>query len=120
MKFTHIDSFGKCLHNTAMLQSRKDTVEDNHYDVKVNLLIKIWHGYLSQTIPIYYGAPDVYEQVPEITLLLMPQSLKDRKSWQSILRWSMKTINFIKNTSILTFVVWKCFKASTAILRKNQ
>ena len=85
MKFTHIDSFGKCLHNTAMPQSRKDTMEDNHYDVKVDLLIKkrykfliafentitseyitekIWHGYLSQTIPIYYGAPEVYEQVP--------------------------------------------------------
>ena len=25
---------------------------------------KIWHAYLSQTIPIYYGTSDVYDQVP--------------------------------------------------------
>ena len=27
---------------------------------------KIWHAYLSQTIPIYYGTPDVFtmQQVP--------------------------------------------------------
>ena len=57
----------------------------NHYNVKVDIIIKkrykflisfentvtseyisekIWDGYLSQAIPIYYGAPEIYEQVP--------------------------------------------------------
>ena len=40
MKYIKIDSYGSCLHNTVMPESRKDTAENNHYDVKVDLLIK--------------------------------------------------------------------------------
>ena len=85
MKYIKIDSFGKCLHNTIMPQSRVGTETVSPFDIKINLLRmkrykflisfentvtseyiteKIWHGYLSQTIPIYYGAPEVYKQVP--------------------------------------------------------
>jgi len=85
MKYIDIDSFGKCLHNTIIPESRKGTKNTSPFDVKIDLLIKkrykfliafentvtseyitekIWHGYLSQTIPIYYGAPEVYKQVP--------------------------------------------------------
>ncbi|XP_065890231.1 alpha-(1,3)-fucosyltransferase 11-like [Dysidea avara] len=85
MKYVKIDSYGRCLHNTVMLESRKLTNDSNPFDIKIDLLKmkrykflisfentvtseyiteKIWHGYLSQTIPIYYGAPEVYKQVP--------------------------------------------------------
>jgi len=85
MKYISIDSFGKCLHNTVIPQSRKGSKNASPFDVKIDVLIKkrykfliafentvtseyitekIWHGYLSQTIPIYYGVPEVYEQVP--------------------------------------------------------
>ena len=85
MEHIKIDSYGKCLHNTAMNSTRQDTETVNHYDMKVNILKqkqykfliafenthvseyiseKIWHAYMSQTIPIYYGAPEIYEQVP--------------------------------------------------------
>ena len=85
MEHIEIDSYGKCLHNTAMSSTRQDTETINHYDMKVNMLKKkrykfliafenthgseyisekIWHAYMSQTIPIYYGAPEIYEQVP--------------------------------------------------------
>ena len=82
MKYIKIDSYGKCFHNTAMNSTRHDTKK---YDIKVDLLKKkrykfliafenthqseyitekIWHAYMSQTIPIYYGAPEIYKQVP--------------------------------------------------------
>ena len=85
MEHIKIDSYGKCLHNTAMDSTRQDTETINHYDLKVDILKKkrykfliafentpvseyisekIWHAYMSQTIPIYYGAPEIYEQVP--------------------------------------------------------
>ena len=81
MKYIKIDSYGKCLHNTEMKSTRHDT---KRFDIKVDLLKskqykfliafenihvseyiteKIWHAYMSQTIPIYYGAPEIYEQV---------------------------------------------------------
>ena len=82
MEYIDIDSYGKCLHNTEMESTRRDI---EHYTIKVDLLVKkrykfviafensqvseyitekIWHAYMSQTIPIYYGAPEIYEQVP--------------------------------------------------------
>ena len=82
MKYIKIDSYGKCLHNTAMNSTRQDIKK---FDIKVDLLKKkrykfliafenthvseyitekIWHAYMSQTIPIYYGAPEIYKQVP--------------------------------------------------------
>ena len=85
MQYIEIDSYGKCLHNTVMNTTRQDTKTVNHYDLKIELLKskqykflicfentpvseyiteKIWHGYISQTIPIYYGAPEIYRQVP--------------------------------------------------------
>ena len=85
MKYIKIDSYGRCLHNTVMAESRKLTEDSNPFETKLNIIIKkkykflisfenmgtseyitekIWHGYMSQTIPIYYGAPEVYEQVP--------------------------------------------------------
>ena len=80
MKYIKIDSYGKCLHNTKMKSTRKNIKRD---DIKLGILKrykfliafenthvseyiseKIWHAYMSQTIPIYYGAPEIYEQVP--------------------------------------------------------
>ena len=85
MHYIEIDSYGKCLHNTVMNSTRQDTKTVNHYDLKIELLKqkrykflicfentpvseyiteKIWHAYISQTIPIYYGAPGIYRQLP--------------------------------------------------------
>ena len=82
MQYIEIDSYGKCLHNTAMNSTRQEV---NYFDLKIELLKsrrykflicfentpiteyiteKIWHAYISQTIPIYYGAPEIYRQVP--------------------------------------------------------
>ena len=84
MKYIHIDSYGSVLHNTEMHSSRGKG-SDNFISVKLNAIRdkgykfliafensifpeyvseKIWHAYLSQTIPIYYGTSDVYDQVP--------------------------------------------------------
>ena len=84
MKYIHIDSYGGVLHNTDMHSSRGKG-SDDFISVKLNLIKekgykfliafeksiipeyvseKIWHAYLSQTIPIYYGTSDVYDQVP--------------------------------------------------------
>ena len=87
MQYIEIDSYGKCLHNTAMNSTRQGTKAVNHYYLKIELLKskrykflicfentpvseyiteKIWHAYMSQTIPIYYGAPEIYRQVPGV------------------------------------------------------
>lgn len=86
MKHIHVDSYGKCLHNTDIPVSRN---EENWQDIKHNIsgqyhfLIslegailpgfiteKIWHAYLAQAIPIYRGAPEVFDQVPGNNTLL--------------------------------------------------
>ena len=80
----HIVSYGSVLHNSEMSSSRGKGSSD-FIHVKINLIKdkcykfliafensvcpeyvteKIWHGYLSQAIPIYYGTSDVYNQVP--------------------------------------------------------
>ena len=84
MEYIHIDSYGECLHNTNMSSTRGMGSED-FLSIKIDLIKskqykflisfensvvqeyvteKIWHAYLSQTIPIYYGASEVYQQVP--------------------------------------------------------
>ena len=84
MDYVHIDSYGECFHNMNMSSSRMKG-SDDFVTVKLNLIKskrykflisfensvlqeyvteKIWHAYLSQTIPIYHGTPDVYHQVP--------------------------------------------------------
>ena len=84
MNYIHIDSYGTVLHNTDMPSSRGKG-SDDFISVKLNTIKekgykfliafensifpeyvseKIWHAYLSQTIPIYYGTSDVYDQVP--------------------------------------------------------
>lgn len=84
MKHIHIDSFGKCLHNTEDGVSRhkgtdlyKMTKQETILKYKYKFLLtfestvivdyvseKIWHGYMSQTVPVYYGTKDVYDQAP--------------------------------------------------------
>ena len=84
MKYVHIDSYGKCLHNTNMSSSRSkgqgifasiklNIIKSNRYKYLIcfenNVLSeyvseKLWHAYMSQTIPIYYGAPEAYHQAP--------------------------------------------------------
>ena len=85
MDYIHIDSYGECLHNVNIHSSRMRG-SDEHLTVKINLIKskkykflisfencvlqeyvseKIWDAYLSQTIPIYHGTPDVYHQVPD-------------------------------------------------------
>ncbi|XP_065890111.1 glycoprotein 3-alpha-L-fucosyltransferase A-like [Dysidea avara] len=84
MKYIHINSFGKCLHNTEDGVSRhrgtdlyKPKKQETILRYKYKFLLtfestvivdyvseKIWHGYMSQTVPIYYGTKDVYDQAP--------------------------------------------------------
>ena len=82
MKYVKIDSYGTCLHNSKMESTRRDVEK---FNIKIDILVqkrykfliafensqvseyiteKIWHAYMSQTIPIYYGPPEIYEQVP--------------------------------------------------------
>ena len=82
MKHVPIDSYGQCLHNIEMQSTRKD---QDYLKLKLDLIRekgykflisfensvtreyvteKIWHAYMTQTIPIYYGAPEIYNQVP--------------------------------------------------------
>jgi len=84
LNYIHVDSYGDLLHNTDTPSSRGKGL-DNFISVKLDLIKakrykfliafensivseyvseKIWHAYLSQTIPIYYGTSDVYDQVP--------------------------------------------------------
>jgi len=90
MKYIHIDSYGTMLHNTDSPSSRGKG-SNNYISVKLNLIKtkgykflitfensivseyvseKIWHAYLSQTIPIYYGTSDVYNQVPGVNTFI--------------------------------------------------
>ena len=82
MKQIPIDSYGQCLHNTEMPSTRKgqdylklklDLIREQGYKFLISfensvtreyVTEKIWHAYMTQTIPIYYGAPEVYDQVP--------------------------------------------------------
>ena len=84
MNYIHIDSYGACLHNTDVKSTRNkgtdlfapiklDTIKKKQYKFLISfensvlpeyVSEKIWHAYLTQTIPIYYGAPEVYKQVP--------------------------------------------------------
>jgi len=124
MAYIKIDSYGRCLHNTVMAESREVTNDSNPFDIKIDIIKKkrykfliafdntvtseyitekIWHGYLSQTIPIYYGAPEIYEQVPgnntfiDGTKFKGPKQLaqyirkvdKDEKLYQSFFHFDM-------------------------------
>ena len=88
MKYVQIDSYGQCFHNTEMRTTRKDR---DRFKLKLDLIRnkgykflisfensviheyvteKIWHAYMTQTIPIYYGAPEIYDQVPGANTLI--------------------------------------------------
>ena len=82
MKYVEIDSYGHCFHNTDMQPTRKDQgylklkldlIRNKGYKFLISfensvtpdyITEKIWHAYMTQTIPIYYGAPEIYNQVP--------------------------------------------------------
>ncbi|XP_065898066.1 glycoprotein 3-alpha-L-fucosyltransferase A-like [Dysidea avara] len=85
MEYIDVDSYGKCLHNTDMKSSRK-IGSDSFISIKLDIIKskgykfvltfenspslreyiseKIWHAYLAQAIPIYYGDSYIYDQVP--------------------------------------------------------
>ena len=133
MKHIKIDSYGKCLHNTAMKSTRQDTKTVSHYDLKVDILKKkrykfliafenthvseyitekIWHAYMSQTIPIYYGAPEIYKQVPgrntfiDVAKFAGPKQLaeyikkvdRNRKLYQSFFDFNISHLKAFEKT----------------------
>ncbi|XP_065900275.1 glycoprotein 3-alpha-L-fucosyltransferase A-like [Dysidea avara] len=85
MEYIDVDSYGKCLHNTDMKSSR-NIGSDSFISIKLDIIKskgykfvltfenspslreyiseKIWHAYLAQAIPIYYGDSYIYDQVP--------------------------------------------------------
>ena len=96
MKHIQVDSYGKCFHNTNMPVSRK---EEDWQGIKQNIssqyrfLIspegailpefvteKIWHAYLVQAIPIYRGAPEVFDQVPGSNTFLFVDNFTSPKA----------------------------------------
>ena len=132
MKYIHIDSYGECLHNTNMKSSRNkgtdsflqiklDMIKSKRYKFLIsfeNTVIteyvteKIWDAYMSQTIPIYYGAPEVYDQVPGSNTFIdaskfpRPKELaeyinkvdQNESLYKSYFNFDIKrTINFQKN-----------------------
>ena len=134
MEHIHIDSHGDCMHNTNITSSRHlSSSLATIYAIKVNFIKtsrykflisfensispeyvteKLWHAYLSQSIPIYYGAPEVYNQVPgnntfiDATKFSGPKDLADyiRKVdqndvlYQSYFNFNINvTINYQKN-----------------------
>ncbi|XP_065900938.1 uncharacterized protein [Dysidea avara] len=86
MKYIHIDVYGKenCVANMESLHT-DHKLEEIELSLKMSIIKrkqykfliafensiypeyvteKIWHAYLTQTIPIYYGTSDVYDQAP--------------------------------------------------------
>jgi len=88
MKYIPIDSYGRCFHNTEMKVTRRerdrfklklDLIKDKGYKFLISfensiapeyVTEKIWHAYMTQTIPIYYGAPEIYDQAPGANTLI--------------------------------------------------
>ena len=134
MQYVHIDSHGDCMHNTNATSSRHsdlnlaaifsikiDFIKTSQYKFLISfentlspeyVTEKLWHAYLSQTIPIYYGAPEVYNQVPgnntfiDATKFVGPKELadyikrvdQDETLYQSYFNFnSSVTINYQKN-----------------------
>ena len=79
MKYIHVDSYGKCLHNVPKQQSRygdrnniiSTTLQSYRMLITFENLIqqdyiteKIWTAYQGGAIPVYLGPPDIYDWVP--------------------------------------------------------
>ena len=85
MKYVHVDQWGKCLRNTHgdfyksrqngdFRDSKIDFLKENPYKFLLSfenipndgdyVTEKVYHGYMSRTIPIYYGDKAVFELVP--------------------------------------------------------
>jgi len=96
MKHIQVDSYGKCFHNTDFPISRqaKDWQGIKHnISSQYRFLIspegailpgfiteKIWHAYLAQAIPIYWGTSDVFDQVPGNNTFLFADSFSNPKA----------------------------------------
>ena len=83
MEYVHIDQWGKCMRNTpgdfwktrqgSFEKSKLDLLEKNPYKFLIAfenivdadyITEKIYHGYLSRSIPIFYGDKAVFDMVP--------------------------------------------------------
>ena len=86
MKYVHVDQWGRCLRNTHsdFYKSRQnglrfqrfkiDFLKENPYKFLLSfenvqndgdyVTEKVYYGYMSRTIPIYYGDKAVFELVP--------------------------------------------------------
>lgn len=132
MKHIPIDSYGKCLHNTDMKSSRT-LGSDSFISIKLDIIKtkgykfvltfenspnlseynseKIWHAYLAQAIPIYYGDNHIYHQVPGANSFIdakkyNPDQLaalikmidQDKSLYQSFFKFDIdQTLKFQKN-----------------------
>ena len=134
MQYVHIDSHGDCMHNTNVTSSRHTSsslaivyalkvkfIKSSGYKFLISfentvspeyVTEKIWHAYLSQAIPIYYGAPEVYNQIPgsntfiDATKFAGPKELaehikkvdQDDTLYQSYFNFNINTtLNYQKN-----------------------
>jgi len=90
MKYIHIDQWGRCLKNTPgdFLKTHRKNAAENKIKLlkekRYKFLIafentpvdhdyiteKIYHGYVTRTIPIYYGDKSVFDLVPANTSLV--------------------------------------------------
>lgn len=96
MKHIHVDSYGKCFHNTDMPVSRQEKdwqgIKEqisSQYRFLISpegailpgfITEKIWHAYLVQAIPIYRGAPEVFDQVPGNNTFLFADNFTSPKA----------------------------------------
>ena len=85
LKYVHVDQWGSCLKNTPgdfyksryngnFRESKLDFLKENPYKFLISfenipndtdyVTEKVYHGYLSRTIPIYYGDKAVFDLVP--------------------------------------------------------
>ena len=85
LKYVHVDQWGSCLKNTPgdfyksryngnFRESKLDFLKENLYKFLISfenipndsdyVTEKVYHGYLSRTIPIYYGDKAVFDLVP--------------------------------------------------------
>lgn len=102
MKHIHIDSYGECFHNTELPVSRQ---EKDWQGVKMNIsklyrfvispegailpgfvTEKIWHAYVTRSIPIYRGTSDIFDQVPGNNTFLFADNFTSPKSLADYIR----------------------------------
>ena len=107
MEYVHVDQWGSCLkntpgdfdktrHNGNSQDSKVDFLKENPYKFVLSfentpndgdyVSEKVYHGYLSRTIPIYYGDKGVFDLVPGNSTLIFANDYSPKELAELIKR----------------------------------